>query len=125
MEEVVAIDEITGGEVLLHDVLAANQEDPATTAARNLDWQQLCGELGPREKSIISLMVQGNSGSAMARKLRVSESAIQTGKKNLALKILEYMGINILVDIQRRPGWKDNLDASRERLACKHERCGH
>ena len=43
--------------------------------------------------------------------------------KNLALKIQEFMGINILVDIQRRPGWKDSLEASKERMACRYDRC--
>ena len=37
LEEVVAIDEITGGEVLLSDVLSNDQEDPATKAARKMD----------------------------------------------------------------------------------------
>jgi hypothetical protein len=32
------------------------------------------------------------------------------------------MGSDILVTIQRQPNWKDDLTATKERLACKHER---
>jgi hypothetical protein len=123
MEEVVAIDELTGGEILLHDVLSDGQDDPSTKAARKMDWESFMSRLSKRDQAIIELMIEGKTGSAMAKKLKVSDSTIRTTKKDLALKVLEFMGINILVDIQRRPGWKDNLDASRDRLACKHERC--
>jgi hypothetical protein len=42
MEEVVAVNEENGGEIFeLHDVLASNQEDPATQAARKMDWDTL------------------------------------------------------------------------------------
>jgi len=29
------------------------------------------------------------------------------------------MGTDILIQIRRKPNWKDKLDASRERLACR------
>jgi len=33
-----------------------------------------------------------------------------------------FIGSNIIIQIQRRPGWKDSINASRERLACRDER---
>jgi hypothetical protein len=43
LEEVVARDEESGGEIfLLHDVLSDHQEDPATKATRKLDWETCC-----------------------------------------------------------------------------------
>ena len=47
---------------------------------------------------------------------------MQSSKRNLAVKVLEFMGVDILVQIQRQPEWKDSLDATRERLACRQER---
>jgi hypothetical protein len=47
---------------------------------------------------------------------------MQGDKRNLAVKILDFMGYKILVDIQRSPRWKDDLLTSREKLTCRHER---
>jgi hypothetical protein len=54
----------------------------------------------------------------MARKLKVNDSAFQTSKRRLRIKIVEFMGPEILIDIQRRPQWKQNLEATREKMAC-------
>jgi FixJ family two-component response regulator len=79
--------------------------------------------LSPRDKGIIQFMSAGTQGPAIARKLGVCSSTIHHRKKSLAAKILEFMGPRILQEIQRWPRWKDDLLTSRERLACKHERC--
>jgi DNA-directed RNA polymerase specialized sigma24 family protein len=122
MEEVVAIDEVTGGEILLHDVLSNDQEDPGTRAARKMDWEDFVAALPNREKAVIQFMIEGKTGSDIARKLKVSNSSVQTSKRRLAIKIVEFMGPEILIEIQRKPQWKQNLEATKERLACKHER---
>ena len=123
MEEVVAINEENGGEIyLLHDVLSDGQEDPSTKAARKMDWETFMAGLSAQDQAIIQFMIEGKSGSAVARKLKVSDSTIRNCKKDLALKILEFMGADILIDIQRRPGWRESLDATREKMVCKHDR---
>jgi hypothetical protein len=43
-------------------------------------------------------------------------------RERLALKIQEYMGADIIIQIQRRPGWKDSIDATRMKMACRDER---
>jgi hypothetical protein len=123
LEQVVAEDQEGGGEIyLLHDVLASNQEDPSTKAARKMDWESFMASLSRRDRAIIQLIIEGKTGSAMARKLKVCDSTVRSRKKDLALKILEFMGINILIDIQRRPQWKQNLEATKEKMACKYDR---
>ncbi|MGD1085343.1 MAG: hypothetical protein ABSA47_11425 [Verrucomicrobiota bacterium] len=125
LEEVVASDDETGGEIfLLHDVLAANQEDPGTRAARRMDWQEFVAALPERERVAVEFMGEGKSLRDAAHRLGISDSSMQTSKKELRVKILEFMGFDILVQIQRRPQWKDSLDATRERLACRVERRG-
>jgi hypothetical protein len=52
----------------------------------------------------------------------VSNSAMQGTKRSLAGKILEFMGVEILVEVRRSPRWKDTLEATREKLACRHQR---
>ena len=125
LEEVVATDEETGGEIfLLHDVLSDQQEDPGTRAARRMDWQEFVSALPERERVAVEFMGEGRSLRDAAHRLGVSDSSMQTSKKELRVKILEFMGFDILVQIQRRPQWKDSLDATRERLACRVERRG-
>jgi hypothetical protein len=123
LEEVVASDEETGGEIfLLHDVLSDNQEDPATKATRKMDWQEFLAGLPERERAVIKFMAEGKTLREAAHVLRVSDSAMQLSKRNVGMKLIEFMGLGILVEIQRRPQWKDGLDATRERMACREER---
>ena len=124
LEEVVAYDEETGGEIfLLHDVLSKGEEDPSTKAARKMDWESFMAALSETEQAIVVFMIEGKCGSAMARKLKVSDSTIRTTQRHLGTKTLEHIGNCILIDIQRKPNWKDSLTATKERLACRHERC--
>jgi FixJ family two-component response regulator len=125
MEEVVAVNEENGGEIyLLHDVLSDGQEDPSTKAARKLDWDAFCSDLPKRERAVVEFLIEGASGSAIARKLKTTDSRIQTIKKHLAQAIVDFMGPEILKEIQRKPRWKNDILATRERMACKYERCG-
>jgi DNA-binding NarL/FixJ family response regulator len=123
LDEVAATDEENGGEIFeFHDVLANNQEDPATRACRRLDWQSLCTRLAPREHSIIELMSQGKRFTSIARKLRLSVSTVQTARQHLADKILDFMGPRILDDLQIRPQWQQDIQATKAKLACREER---
>jgi FixJ family two-component response regulator len=124
MEEVVAVNEENGREIFeLHDVLANDHEDVAMAVARKLDWEEFCADLPAREKAVVEFLVEGASGSAIARKLKVCDSTIQTIKRHLAKALVDFMGPEILKEIQRRPGWKDCLEASKERMACRYDRC--
>jgi DNA-binding NarL/FixJ family response regulator len=123
MEQVVASDEENGGEIYeLHDVLSNGAEDVSMAVARKLDWQDLCAHLAPRENSIIELMSQGKEFTAIARKLRLSVSTVHTARQHLATKILEYMGVDILIQIQHRPQWQQDIEATRAKMACREER---
>ncbi len=123
LDDVVASDEETGGEIfLLHDVLSDNQEDPATKATRKMDWQEFLAGLPERERVAVEFLGEGRTLREAAHVLRVSDTIMQHSKRDLRAKILEFMGIGILVEIQRRPQWKDGMDAIRERMACREER---
>ena len=123
MEEVVAVNEESGGEIyLLHDVLSTDTDDPSMAVARKLDWEEFCADLPKRERAVVEFLVEGKSGSAIAKKLRTTDSKIRAIKQDLARALIEFMGPGILQEIQRLPAWKNSIIASRERLACKHER---
>ena len=123
MEQVVASNEECGGEIWeLHDVLGSDQEDPGTKAARKMDWSEFASALTERERAVINCIIEGRSLRDAAKSFRVCDSTMQGDKRKLAVKIQEFMGCTILVDIQRSPRWKQDLEASREKLTCKHER---
>jgi hypothetical protein len=122
LEQVVAVDEITGGEIYFHDVLSNDQEDPGTKAARKMDWADFMAGLSPEDQAIVRFMIEGQKCSTMASKLRVHPSTIQHRKHQLGKAILEYHGSDILLQVQRSPRWKNDLAATKEKMACKHER---
>ena len=124
LEEVVASSEEAGGEIFtFNDVLSNDQEDPGVKASRKMDWEDFLAGLSARDQAVIECLIEGTKASAMARKLGVCSCTIQHRKKSLATRIVEFMGSEILVEIQRRPQWKQNLEATREKMVCKYERC--
>jgi len=123
MEQVVASNEECGGEIWeLHDVLASDQEDPGTKAARNLDWQTLMSKLSDRERAVIECIIEGRSLGDAAKSFRVCDSTMQGDKRNLAVKIQTFFGSDILIEVRRPPRWKDDVMTAREKLTCKHLR---
>lgn len=109
-------------ELTLHDSLAADVEDPATTATRRLDWQTLIGSLDTTKKAILIALAEGRELSRLVRTLRRSRSALQDHKCRLGRLIRKHLGDDILAVVQSRPAWTSTVDAVRERLACRAER---
>jgi hypothetical protein len=108
LEEVVASSE-EGGEIFtFNDVLSRDEEDPSTKAARKMDGEMFMAGLSSRDQAIIQFLIEGKSIGSMAKKLKVNDSTIQHSKRSLAVKIAEFMGLEILIEIQRRPQWKQN-----------------
>ena len=123
LDEPAASDEETGGEIFtFNDVLSRDQEDPSMIAARNLDWQTLLTRLTKREKAIIVYLLEGKTVSDVAVAFKVSRSAMQQCKDRLAILIQEFLGIDILIEVLRLPGWRNDLNTAKERLACRYER---
>jgi hypothetical protein len=120
--EEVASDDDLGEPLLLHDVLSRDEEDPSTRAARKLDWDEFWSGLSRRERAMIEFIIEGNNLRKAAHALRVSTSAIHASKRDLATRILDFMGPQILADIECRPRWKQDLDAIHEGMACREER---
>ena len=78
--------------------------------------------LSARDQAIINCLVEGKPLASLARRRHLNNSTLLYHKERLALKIQDFMGSDILIQIRRKPNWKDSLDASRERLACREER---
>ncbi len=67
LEQVVASHEENGGEIYeLHDVLSNDQEDPATKAARKMDWDSFMASLSARDRGIINCLTEGKPLASLA-----------------------------------------------------------
>jgi len=111
-----------GEEFTVNDVLSFDDEDPGQKAARKLDWEFFLASLTDREKAVVEGLLTGFNASEIGRKLGLDPSTIKNFKQRIAVKILEFMGPDILVEIRKSPKWKNNLNANRERLACRGNR---
>lgn len=109
--------------LLLHDVLSdRHQEDPSTTAARRMDWSAFMASPSKREQSIITCLMEGKPLSSLARRCHLNTSTMTYHKERLAQAIAPFMGTDILIEIGRKPRWKDSVNAAREKMACRDER---
>jgi hypothetical protein len=87
-----------------------------------MDWSEFVSGLSEREVAVIECIIEGRSLRDAAKSFRVCDSTMQGDKRRLAVKILDFMGVDILIEVRRSPRWKDDIMTSRETLACKHER---
>ena len=71
---------------------------------------------------LLSVVAEGCTLRDVARMIGVSDSGIQLEKKKLAVALAEFMGANILAEVNRQPMWRNNITAGRERQACRAAR---
>jgi len=122
LENPVKEDEFGGGPLLLSDVFSNEQEDPSTKAARKVDWEQFASTLNDRCQAVLQTIAEGGRMREVAVKFKISDSTVQNTRNQLAVKIREFFGVDILKEISRLPQWRDNLLAHREMLACREQR---
>jgi hypothetical protein len=109
-----------GDEILtLHDAFASNADDPATIAARRLNWAAVLDSLDRTKQAILIALAEGTELTLLVRR---SRSSLQMDKVRLGRMIQARLGQDILIQAQTRPGWKDALAAIRERLTCRAQR---
>jgi hypothetical protein len=120
-DEPLGFDE-AGESITLADVFDNRQDDPSMSAARNLDWETFIGKQTRRGRRLLAVVAEGSTLRHGARLLGLSDSGIQLEKKKLALALAEFMGANILAEVNRQPLWRSNIMAGRERQACRAAR---
>ena len=122
LNEVVSQSE-AGDEIFeLQDVISNDHEDPGTVAARKLDWDTFLAGLSSIELLVVECLSTGKTFREAGRSAGVSDSTMQNYRKKIALKLLEFMGVDILKDIALIPGWRIGLNCERELMACRADR---
>jgi hypothetical protein len=121
LNEVVSQSE--GGDEIfeLHDVISNDHEDPSVQATRKLDWDTFMSGLSKMEKLVVEFICAGRTLREAGRSVGVGDSTMQTHRKKIAAKIVDFMGAGIIADSTREPRWRDNIHAGRERQAVRLE----
>jgi hypothetical protein len=106
----------------LGESLASESDDPAIKATRGMDWNQLEAKLDGVTRAILRALADGEELTRLVPMLRKSRSSLQNHKNRLAELVKEGLGSDIVRLSQERALWRINLDASREKLACRRAR---
>ena len=122
MEEEVGYDPELDEAVTLGDVLASNREDPATAAARNIDWTLFIETHDYRYGVLIRGFAQGKALSDTAKDCGAGYSRLCQLRQKLIEDLRVFMGDDPIADAVRPPLWKASVMADRERAACQSER---
>jgi hypothetical protein len=124
----VSLDESAGsndaddGAMTLHEMLADSGEGPDETAARELDWDALDAELGPKQRDVVCGVARGEPGTAMAAALKVSSPRIVQIKRAVARRLRQRWGNECIVELCRPPSWHWKIEVTRQRRAARYER---
>lgn len=101
----------------LHHAFADSSEDPATTAARKMDWEAFIATQDECDRAILKCAAEGNALCQIGNRFGLSASTVQSRKKQLAVAVREFMGEHILAEAGRQPRWKEQLIARRQKVS--------
>lgn len=93
-------------------------------AARSIDWEAFLATQSRRGRKVVQFLAEGLNGLDIARKMKLPQWQVYTERDKVAKALREHMGQKILNDINVPPLWYGNLNASRERLACRERHRG-
>lgn len=113
-------DDDGGGNFSLAEMVSRDTEDPATVAAREVDWERFLKTQDDCSRSIVMFAAEGHRISAVAKHRGVSGHIVHQKQNQLASNIRGFFGENILAEVARVPGWKAGLMATREKHATAH-----
>jgi len=122
LEERVAVDRSSDEPLTLGEMLPARDDDPATQACRRLDWNNLVQQLDAITKAVLLCLATCEELTCLVKRFRKSRSTLQNHKDRLARLIKDFMGEDILRQVQEQPGWQNDMRVTREKLACRWER---
>ena len=119
METEVGWDPETMEPIRLGEFLSYSQDDPATTAGRNLDWDEFIDSHDYRYGVLLKDMAEGKDVLARSKEWGQKYSQVRVLKEKMKADLREYMGESAIADCLSVPRWKAGLQAERERSACK------
>jgi DNA-directed RNA polymerase specialized sigma24 family protein len=104
------------------EAISLDKDDPSTKAARNMDWQTFVNTKDDLTRLLLGYLVEGWNPREVASRLQLTMHAVRQRKTRLRTELLEFFGDSVLEEAARQPGWRKDLQASREKVACRVER---
>ena len=117
----VAHDPESGEGIALEDLLADSADDPAEAACRNLDWEQFLTGLDDLSRRMVVAFARGETMRTLKMDSGLSDSGMSGRKRRLAGEMKGALGADCLADAGREPAWRADVDALREKDACRHD----
>ena len=121
-EDPAGFDPETGEEIPLGDMLSCEQDDPAMSAARLMDWEQFLDTHNPRYKLFVCDLAEGRRAIDTAARFGFSNSWAHELKEKLARDLQEYFGEDAIADSMQIPKWRGNTMVDHEKAACRADR---
>jgi hypothetical protein len=109
-------------DLTLHDLIAASNEDPATEAGRNVDWDTALDTMDDRMRGVLAGTAEGVGTGEMALRYRVSPPRICQVREAAGDKIQAVWGGNPIKDATRQAAWTKHVRTYAQRRACRAER---
>lgn len=103
----------------LGDLLACRRDDPASEAARSLDWKEFMAGCTDRQQLILTAIATGDSQKSVATALNVSAPRVCQLRDGLAYDIREHFGEMILAEAMEQPVWRHDMNAKAEKAAAR------
>jgi DNA-directed RNA polymerase specialized sigma24 family protein len=97
------------------DTIASRSEDTATKVLRQIDWNAFLDTLDARKRRIVEELMCGYGTGDIARLLAVTAPRIVQLKREIARKIKEFMGDDILIDVGQESVWERDIRCLREK----------
>jgi hypothetical protein len=121
LQQEVVHDPESGEGSTLADLLADEADDPAEAACRNLDWGQFLEGLDGLSRRMIVAFARGETMRGLKEEAGLSDSGMSGRKRRLIGEMKEALGPDCLADAGREPAWRADVEAQREKDACRRE----
>jgi len=121
-EDPAGFDPETNEEIPLGDLLCSEQDDPAQSAGRMMDWEAFLDTHNPRYEAMVNDFAQGKRATDTAARFGFSNSWAHDLKEKLAGDLREYFGESAVADSLQIPAWRGNLVVDQEKAACRADR---
>ena len=74
------------------------------------------------ERLLIECLTEGMTVREICRRVKMIKAKLAELQHQIAQKIVEVMGTDVLLDIMQVPTWRIGLDCERELMACRSDR---
>jgi hypothetical protein len=122
LEEEVGYDPETMEPIHLGEMLIGSMDDPSMQACRNVDWQEFIDSHDYRYGILLKDIAEGRTVMERARESRQRYSQVRCLKNRMEGELREFLGPEAIADSVHMPLWRSNIQAGKEKVACKADR---